>query len=84
LETVPGYRCTQPDGAFYVFPEVIESMQKMGIICSSDYAKFLIREARVATVPGSAFGLEGHIRLSYATSMKNIEKALERIRTAVK
>jgi aspartate aminotransferase len=83
LETIPGFRCTQPDGAFYVFPEVAESMQKMGIARSSDYAKFLIQEARVATVPGSAFGLEGHIRLSYATSTKNIEKALERIRTAV-
>ena len=83
LETIPGYRCTQPDGAFYVFPEVSASMQKMGISCSSDYAKFLIQEARVATVPGSAFGLEGHIRLSYATSVINIENALERIRTVV-
>lgn len=83
LETIPGYRCAEPDGAFYVFPEVSGSMQNIGLSCSSDYAKFLVQEARVATVPGSAFGLEGHIRLSYATSLRNIEKALERIRKAV-
>ncbi len=83
LETIPGYRCVEPDGTFYAFPEVSASMERMGISGSVDYANFLIQEARVATVPGSAFGLEGHIRLSYATSMKNIEEALERIRTAV-
>jgi len=83
LETIPGYRCAEPDGAFYVFPEVLESMQRLGISDSVEYAKFLLQEARVATVPGSAFGLEGHIRLSYATSTKNIEEALVRIRTAV-
>ena len=55
----------------------------MGAVQNVDYAKFLLQEARVATVPGSAFGLEGHIRLSYATSTKNIEEALVRIRTAV-
>lgn len=83
LKSISGMSCTCPEGAFYVFPKVSESMRRIGVDSSADYSRFLIKRARVATVPGSAFGLEGHIRLSYATSLENLKEALERIREAL-
>lgn len=83
LESTPGFRCAPPDGAFYAFPNVSQCMGKMGIESSNDFARFLIQEARVATVPGSAFGMEGYIRISYATSIENLEEAFSRIQTAI-
>lgn len=83
LESIPGFYCTEPRGAFYAFPNVEECMKNLEFVSSADFAKHLIQEAHVATVPGSAFGFEGHLRLSYATSMENIETGLERIRERV-
>jgi aspartate/methionine/tyrosine aminotransferase len=80
LNSIPGFRCHRPQGAFYVFPNIEGtgySSQKM--------ADYLLNEAGVACLSGTAFGQfgEGFIRFSYANSVENIEKALERIADAV-
>ncbi|MEE9288252.1 MAG: pyridoxal phosphate-dependent aminotransferase [Bacteroidota bacterium] len=81
LNQLPGFRCYRPHGAFYVFPNV-ESTGKD----SRTLADYLLREAGVACLSGTSFGKfgEGYIRFSYATSVENIRKALNRIETALK
>lgn len=85
--TVPGWKVNVPQGAFYLFPEVSGCLGKRFgdyvIETDSDLAMYLLQEAHVATVAGSAFCSPGYIRLSYATSDDNIVKAIERIRTAL-
>ncbi|UCF35479.1 MAG: pyridoxal phosphate-dependent aminotransferase [Acidobacteriota bacterium] len=83
LDGINGFRCPQPDGTFYVFPNVEGAMKATGMGNSHEFSNFLLQEARVATVPGSAFGLEGYIRLSYATSLDRLQQGLERIRSVV-
>ncbi len=80
LNRIPGIDCLPTDGTFYVFPSVegmIESME--GVNNDMELAEYLIEQAGVAVVPGTAFGLHGHVRLSIATSMENLESALDRI-----
>jgi aspartate/methionine/tyrosine aminotransferase len=81
LNSIEGFECTKPAGAFYAFP----SIKKLGV-SSLDLCEFLLREAGVAAVQGSGFGPygEGHVRFSYATSMENIETAIDRIKEAVR
>ena len=79
LEGIRGFSCAQPNGAFYAYPNVSEAMRLTGCETSVDFSRLLIKEARVATVPGSAFGTEGYIRLSYATSRENLTEGLSRI-----
>ncbi len=83
MTQIPGFHCVPPYATFYVFPNVREAMERLGILTSQDFSRFLIQEARVATVPGSAFGIEGYIRISYATSIETIQEGLNRIREAV-
>lgn len=84
LNTIDGIECLPTDGTFYVFPNVEKLMQKLdGINDDLQFAEFLIEKAGVALVPGSAFGSPGHIRISIATSMSNLENALKRIKQAV-
>ena len=87
LNAIPGITCMNPQGAFYVFPDISalfgRSYQGRTISNSSDLAAYLLDEADVAVVPGVDFGHDDHIRLSYATSMKNIEEGLKRIQSAV-
>jgi aspartate aminotransferase len=83
IARIPGFRCAPPYGAFYVFPNVSQAMEKLGISTSQEFSKFLLQEARVATVPGSAFGIEGYIRISYATSGETLREGLSRIKRAV-
>jgi aspartate aminotransferase len=83
LNELPGFSCPPPDGAFYVFPNVSGCMERMGISTSEEFSKFLIHKARVATVPGSAFGMEGYIRISYAASVDQLTEAFSRIRAAL-
>ncbi|MDO9528379.1 MAG: pyridoxal phosphate-dependent aminotransferase [Syntrophales bacterium] len=87
LNSIPGVNCMNPQGAFYVFPDVssLYGMSYGGkkISSSTDFAEYLLDEVDVAVVPGVAFGDDNHIRLSYATSMDNIQKGLERIGNAV-
>ena len=80
--------CLNPSGAFYVFPNVSKLLGKKynGKIINTDMelADYLLDQAKVAVVPGTAFGASGYIRLSYATSMENIQKGLDRIESALK
>ena len=81
LRQIPGIECHQPDGAFYVFPNISKFIGRGGIKSASDVAGRLLREAHVVCVPGEAFGSPNHIRLSYATSAKEIDRGLERMKT---
>ena len=74
---LPGGR--EPDGAFYLFPEVSEWMRGSGCETSDELCMRILREAGVATVPGSAFGQGDCLRLSYATSMGELERAFDKI-----
>jgi aspartate aminotransferase len=83
LNQLPGITCIEPSGAFYAFPNISSTFGKRcdsGVITDAvSFCELLLKEQLVATVPGSAFGSEGYIRLSYATSMENIKGALERL-----
>ncbi len=87
LQAIEGLRCFDPMGAFYVFPNVSaffgESHRGRAIDGSASMSEYLLEEARVAVVPGIEFGSDEHIRLSYATSLENIEEALVRIASAL-
>ena len=87
LNAIPGVTCLKPQGAFYVFPDVSHyygrSFGGKTITNSAEMATYLLDESNVALVPGGDFGHDGHIRLSYATSMEQIEKGLERIHEAL-
>lgn len=87
LNDINGIKCLSPEGAFYVFPNVSgiygRSFQGTKITNSTELINYLLDEANVATIPGAAFGNDSHIRLSYATSLKNIEEGLKRIKIAI-
>jgi aspartate aminotransferase len=88
LNAMDGITCCLPQGAFYVFPNIAGLCgRKWGekkISNSGDVTDFLLEEARVAVVAGSGFGDDKYIRFSYATSMKNIEKGMDRMQEALK
>ena len=74
-----GLCCTLPDGAFYVFADCTALMEARGLSDDADLAMAILEDAHVATVPGSAFHAPGHLRLSYAASLSEIEDACTRI-----
>ena len=74
--------CDLPDGAFYLFPNISRCLGG-SIPDSVAFSNYLLNEARVAVVPGSAFGAEGYVRISYATSMENLGEGLRRMREAI-
>ncbi len=85
---IPGLKVNKPQGAFYLFPEVSAFIGKTApdgksIATSGDLAMYLLETGHVATVDGAAFGMEGYIRLSYATSDDNIREAMRRIAAAL-
>ncbi|WP_457570221.1 pyridoxal phosphate-dependent aminotransferase [Desulfurobacterium sp.] len=84
LNSIPGVTCTMPKGAFYAFPNVKAVIEKGGFKDDFEFADFLLENAKIAAVPGSAFGYPGYMRFSYATSMENIKKGLDRFEVAVK
>ena len=88
LDGIPGLTYVEPEGAFYIFPNFSSFMGKTikgrQIKGSLDLAEMLLNEAKVAVVPGIAFGSDNHFRLSYATSMANIDKGLDRIAEILK
>lgn len=84
LNEVPGIDCADPDGAFYVFPDIRAYFGKRGITDSQSFANFLLDEARVAVVPGGAFGADEFVRISYAASMERIREGVARIAAAVR
>ena len=80
LRSIPGVQCTLPEGAFYAYPNISSFIGKGGIKSASDVAGRLLREAHVATVPGEGFGTREHIRVSYATTVTELHRGLERMR----
>jgi aspartate aminotransferase len=80
LRSIPGITCTLPDGAFYAYPNVSAFLGRGTIRSASELAGKLLREAHVATVPGEGFGTDHHLRVSYATSMAELDRGLERMR----
>jgi len=87
LNAMPKIRCHSPEGAFYVFPNVSALYGKRSgnkaITNSTEFTTFLLEAARIAVVPGVEFGNDNHVRISYATSMANIEKGMNRMAEAV-
>lgn len=88
LAAMPGVKINTPEGAFYAFPDIAELYGKTWsggqIQNSSDFAMYLLEEAHVAVVAGEAFGDPNGIRISYAASMEDLEKAMDRIENAIK
>jgi aspartate aminotransferase len=80
LRAIPGITCTMPEGAFYAYPNVSSYFGRGGVNAAADAAGRLLREAHVATVPGEGFGTSDHIRVSYATSIAELDRGLERMR----
>lgn len=83
VNAMKGVSCLEPEGAFYIFMNIKEqygrTIQGMEIHSSTDFANALLRKANVAVVPGTAFGMDGYLRWSYATSMENIVEGLNRL-----
>jgi len=88
LKGMPGISCFNPQGAFYVFPNVGSLLGKKAgefkLASAGDFAEYLLQEARVLAVPGEDFGSTENIRISYATSLEEIEKGCDRIEAAIK
>jgi len=88
MNAIPGFRCFNPQGAFYVFPNVRALLgktfkgKKLG--SAADVVEFFLEDARVLAVPGEDFGSSENIRFSYATSLEEINKGCDRIEDAVK
>ncbi len=79
LRAIPGVKCTMPEGAFYAFPNISSFFGRSGITSAAELGNKLLREAHVATVPGEGFGTSDHIRISYATSVKELDRGLEKM-----
>lgn len=83
LNSIPGFECAPGDGTFYAFPRVQDIIDRMpGIENDLQLSEYMINETGVAVVPGSAFGGEGYVRLSFATSMAQLEKAIAKLKQA--
>ncbi len=82
LNSINGLSCLKPSGAFYVFPNCKKLLgKKTKLKTDKEFVEKLLEKAEVAVVQGSAFGLDGYFRVSYATSMENLKKALDRIKS---
>jgi len=84
LNAIPGIRCRPGAGTFYAFAQVEDAMRSIGVKDDNEFAEYLLVQAGVAVVPGSGFGAPGHMRISFACSMKTLEDALGRIERALK
>jgi len=78
LRSINGVKCAKPEGAFYVYPNISAFLGRNGVQSPADFSRKLLQEAHVATVPGEGFGTNEHIRISYATSQKELDRGLER------
>lgn len=84
LNELPGVECLAGDGTFYAFPSFQGAIEANSAVKDDvQFAEWLLKEAGVALVPGSAFGAPGHMRLSFATSMNNLEQAIARLKKAL-
>jgi aspartate/methionine/tyrosine aminotransferase len=79
VSDIPGVRCVEPQGAFYVFPDVSDTLSgRWG--STAELATVILEEAGVALVPGESFGTPGFLRLSYAVGEADIDRGVDRIR----
>jgi aspartate aminotransferase len=83
LNAIQGIHCLKPKGAFYIFANVKEAVKQSGFATTDQWAQELLYKQYVACVPGAGFGSPDHIRISYATSMAQLEKGIERIKSFV-
>jgi aspartate aminotransferase len=84
LNQIPGFRCLPGDGTFYAFPDISGALESVPDISGDiQFAEFLLEQAEVAVVPGSAFGAPGHLRLSFACGLETLETAVGRIGSAL-
>ncbi len=83
LATIPGITCSRPEGAFYVYPNISGLLGRGGVNTPAEFAKRLLHEAHLATVPGEGFGTHEHIRISYATKQSELDRGIERLRSFV-
>jgi aspartate aminotransferase len=79
LSAIPGVTCHKPMGAFYAFPNVSGTYARLGVKDSLGFAEAALEKARVAVVPGAAFGSDEHVRLSFACSLRDIEEGVGRL-----
>lgn len=79
LRAIPGVQCVMPQGAFYVYPNVGQVLERAGMKDATELAARLLEEVHVALVPGPAFGTREHVRISYATSTEQIDEGLKRL-----
>jgi len=79
LRAIPGVKCAEPGGAFYAYPNISAAFGRGGIKDSVDFSGKLLEKAHVAVTPGEAFGTNDHVRISYATSMEQLDKGLNRL-----
>jgi len=79
LREIPGFKCSEPEGAFYAFPDIRGCLHK-SLKTSGDFARQLLDEEYTVVTDGAGFGAEGYIRISYATSMEQIQEGVKRIR----
>jgi aspartate aminotransferase len=83
LNEIPGFECRPGEGTFYAFPRVTGVLQRLELGSDTELAEYLISEADVALVPGSAFGAPGYLRLSFACSLEVLQEAVRRIKQAI-
>lgn len=81
LNTIPGFECCPGDGSFFAFPNIEGLIKRLGLKDDMELADFLLTEAAVAVVPGTPFGAPGYIRLSFATSLDNLQEAVGRLQS---
>lgn len=84
LNEIPGFVCQKPDGAFYAFVNIREAIDASAYEDPDQWSEALLEKEKVAVVPGSGFGSNDHIRISYATSLEELKEALDRIERFVK
>lgn len=79
INRIPGFKCLPADGAFYMFINIADAMKMKGFATDADMATAILEQVEVAAVPGSGFGADKHLRISFATSLDNLKNALDRI-----
>jgi aspartate aminotransferase len=79
LRAIPGVTCAEPRGAFYVYPNIGVALGKNGMADTLAFSERLLQESHVAVVPGEAFGTDRHVRISYAASMEQLERGMDRL-----
>jgi len=83
LNDIPGFECREGEGAFYAFPKITEAIARTGLNSDAEVVQRVLERSDVVMVPGTPFGVPGYVRLSFACSIEELEKAIDRIRAAL-